>query len=186
MTPRRRPPLPPEHDRWFALRGLWLVIVVSVVACWVWLQVSGCSSQTRRDPPVLTAATETEAMLTAMAHAAEKPGSRWWRTYGTSSMEPLIRGVVYLTTDAAPFGELREGEIVIYRAEWALPSDPPVCHRLIKRDGYGWIVSGDNVRPDIDPTTGRNRVSEASYRVTPANYLGRVVGIYRWRQSGEL
>lgn len=68
------------------------------------------------------------------------------------------------------------GRVIVYRPSW--DSLYPTAHRAVAADSYGLIMSGDNNRPRID-ADGRNVVSEAPYRVTAANYLGEVVGLYR-------
>lgn len=143
-------------------------VTLTVLACALLVLLLGCAPTGRReDPPVIRQGSELEASLAAQAHTRERPGLRWWTTTGTKSMEPLIVGRVHLVSEATPFEELRVGQVAIYRADWHPAS--PVAHRLVLRDSYGFIPSGDNVRN-----------SESWMRVTPENYLGRVVAIYTW------
>lgn len=115
-------------------------------------------------------------MLAAKLRAKEVGGVAF-AVADTHSMEPVLRGGDWVTVQEVPFGSLKTGAIAVYAADWA-SSGTLVCHRLVQHDSEGWIASGDNVKPDIDET-GRNRHSEASYRITPTNFVGLVVARYR-------
>lgn len=167
MRSRLLPP-PGRLPRDPARIGAVASVALTVLACVLLVVLLGCAPTGRQEnPPVIRQGSELEASLAALAHTRERPGLRWWTTTGTASMEPLIVGRVYLVSESAPFEELRVGQVVIYRADWHPAS--PVVHRLVLKDSYGFIPSGDNVR-----------ISESWMRVTAENYLGRVVAIYSW------
>lgn len=132
----------------------------------------GCGYPTPIDPPVLLRPTATQTAEESRLHARDLPGGGGLQliVMPTGSMEPTIKGGDYLVVDTkgARYEELRAGEIVTYRADW-LPKDaPPVTHRLVKKDSYGWVLSGD-----------ANPRSEPQWRVTKGTYVGKVIAIYR-------
>ena len=96
-------------------------------------------------------------------------------------MVPLIQTgdwIVVAPISLYPFTDDLLGRPCVYQPKW-LPAGQLALHRFISgnaRDGF--IASGDGVKPDID-ANGRDLHSEASYRVTAADYRGRVEGIYR-------
>lgn len=144
------------------------------------LGLSACGHPKHIDPPMFTYPTETLTRLSAEARAKDIGGMVFW-VADTHSMEPLLKGgdyIVLAPPSRAPYAALKAGQVITYKATWY--SKHPVTHRTRTKDGYGWVVSGDNVRPDI-AADGRDRHSEASYRVTEASYLGTVDGIYRVR-----
>ena len=140
-----------------------LAVVCAVAVC---LVLSGCSPK-RLDPPTLTYDTPLLTELSAKAHAATAKGTVY-NVMDTHSMEPTLWGGDFIVVVPAPYGELKLGQIITYRADWQPPGAPPVTHRLVKKDSLGWVLSGDN-----------NARSEPQWRVTSKNYIGLVVGIYR-------
>ncbi len=151
--------------------------LLGLVALLVVLCSIGCSPK-RVDPPTYYETSPTAAFVAANLHATET-GGFVWAVADTHSMEPLIWGGDFVVTKNVPFKSLKVGQPIAYMAQWA-PKGPPVCHRIVMQDSYGFLVSGDNVKPDIDEN-GRNRHSEASYRVTEENYLGLVLSIWTAR-----
>lgn len=132
---------------------------------WAWLQkLLGYAAHI--DPPVFACASRAEAWQRAGDFAAANGGSIEI-TSGTPSMVPLIPAAPTFTVIIPiPFPEARLGTVVSYLAAWL--NNQSVTHRLISgnvRDGF--IPSGDN-----------NRYSEPSIRVTAANFVGEVRGIY--------
>lgn len=141
--------------------------------------LSGCGYPTPINPPVY----EREVTLTQLIeevrlHARDLPGGDGLRTepvQNTHSMEPLIRGGDYLVIAGKrnrKFESLKAGEIILYQADWRPANAAPVCHRLVKKDKDGWILSGDNAER-----------SEPQWRVTEGNYIGVVVAIYRLKKQ---
>lgn len=80
----------------------------------------------------------------------------------TGSMKPTLDENSIVTIETVAFGQLRKGDIVIYRNH----SGEPIVHRLYQQSGGSWLVLGDN-NPAVD--------REA---VTPANLVGRVCAIF--------
>jgi signal peptidase I len=77
-------------------------------------------------------------------------------------MKPTLDENSIVTIETVAFGQLRQGDIVIYRNS----SGEPIVHRLYERSNGSWLVLGDN-NPSVD--------REA---VTPANLVGRVCAIF--------
>jgi hypothetical protein len=117
----------------------------------------------------------------ARLHARDIGGS-FNQNLCCGSMVPLMQAgdwIVVADPIKVPFTDDLLGRPCVYQPKW-LPAGQYVLHRFTSgsaRDGF--IASGDGVKPDIDPRTGRDFHSEASYRVTAADYRGRVEGIYR-------
>jgi len=130
------------------------------------LALAGCGPR-RIDPPTLRYDSVLLAGLSAAAHARDVGGVTY-QVADTHSMEPTLLGGDVIVVAPAPYAELRTGQIITYRAAWLPPESPPVTHRLAQQDAAGWILSGDN-----------NARYESFARVTVADYLGLVVGIYR-------
>lgn len=87
----------------------------------------------------------------------------------TGSMLPLLQAGDWIVLDKRePFTKRLLGHVVTYRAAWRPADAPPVSHRVVAFDAWGAICEGDPLRG-----------GETGYRVTAANYLGEVVGIYR-------
>ena len=114
-----------------------------------------------------------ENRLDALAKAgafARASGGMVFPVLGTGSMAPYIPAApsdvnprewiaAYAVTVPATFADIRPGALCIYRAEWS-PS-VSVIHQAAQSDGLGWVMSGLH-----------NARSEASWRVTPANFSG--------------
>lgn len=124
----------------------------------------------RVDPRVIECATEDEARAKAQLEAGVLVAHGVVKFAPTGSMSPLIPtwggfGVARYQ----PFGDAKLGTVAIYNATWFQAA--PIAHRLVYKDKYGFIASGDN-----------NAHSEPMARITAANYLGEVISIYRWPQ----
>ena len=131
--------------------------------------------------PLFTYDTPTLTLLSAQAHAADlngkspagEPQKGLYSVADTHSMEPILWGGDYIVVtllEKRPYSGLKVGEVVTYRADWQSAGAPPVTHRLAQKDKYGWILTGDNT-----PTY------ESRWRMTENEYLGTVVGIYRFK-----
>lgn len=140
-----------------------IALAFAIALCFV---LSGCSPK-RLDPPTLTYDTPILTELSAKAHAATANGKVYY-VMDTHSMEPTLWGGDFIVVVPAPYHELKLGQIITYQADWQPAGAPPVTHRLVKQDGLGWVLSGDN-----------NARSEPQWRVTSRNYIGLVAGIYR-------
>lgn len=142
----------------------------------------------RIDPPLILRPTAMQAFLEASIHARDlhldthAPGAAGtiYNVQDTHSMEPVLIGGDWIVVDrTVRLKDVRVGQIVVYMAQWRPGNATPVCHRIASREADGrLIVSGDNVRPEID-AQGRNRRSEASYRVDEENLVGVVIERYR-------
>lgn len=142
---------------------------VAVVALWV-LFVAGCATASpggRLDPTIHFAPTDLQAWYAAEYAAAQEGGDVYY-LQDTHSMEPLMWGGDYLVVVPGKFESWKVGQVLTYDAEWMPPGEPNVTHRIVGKDEYGLIMSGDN-----------NPFSEASWRVTDANDVGIVTGIWR-------
>jgi signal peptidase I len=119
-------------------------------------------------PPTVRTATRVEAHLSALdeANSLQGRGCTYY-VLNTRSMEPALWGGDYIVVESVPYSQLQRGDIIAYWADW-LPGNVPVTHRLVEKDRGGWILSGDN-----------NRHSESYSRVTEANYIGKLVRVYR-------
>ena len=118
------------------------------------------------NPPVYACADEGQAIDAAAKTAAERPGRTLHEVAPTGSMVPLIpKARCYLVTEAIPFESIRLGMVATYSAAWH--PGTPLVHRLVARDKLGYIASGD-----------ANKHTESFDRVTPANFMGEVVGIW--------
>ncbi len=120
-----------------------------------------------RNPVVVVHATEKEAEAAARSDAASLKGTHY-RTSGTSSMEPLVLGKVFVVGVPKKYEEVQAGDICNYRAKWA--NGTPVMHRMVQKDREGWIPSGDS-----------NPRSEPYEKVKPDNYLDCVVKIHSYK-----
>lgn len=80
----------------------------------------------------------------------------------TNSMLPTFDSNAVLLAERVAFGELREGDIVTYRAP---KSAKLIVHRLNQRRGPNWWPVGDG------------NTSLDSELVTPANFDRRICGI---------
>lgn len=141
-----------------------------------------CGYPSDIDPMVYWGRASAQAMLDAGLHASDIPNGkgRYYWVQPTGSMRPLIDDYDWIVVDTGyAYSALKGGHVIMYNAEW---SSAPVTHRLRQMDKYGWIVSGDSVRPDI-AANGKSLTTEADLRVTEANYIGLVVAVYTTRQK---
>ena len=135
--------------------------------------LTSCERAPNINPPVFRYDIETVTRLSAEAHARDING-RAFLTMPTGSMEPTLTGGDWLVVAWVPFNELRNGEIIVYRAKWVPEGGLPVCHRIVGRDKYGLIMSGD-----------ANKQSEAQWRVTEADYVGKLIAVYRTNKNAN-
>jgi len=119
-----------------------------------------------------------QAALIAAGEFARAQGGTVIAVLGTGSMAPYIPAApagsdplatlaAYAVTTPATFADIRPGSLCLYRAEWS-PS-VSVIHQAAQRDGDGWVMSGLH-----------NARSEASWRVTPANFIGITARVFVW------
>lgn len=93
-------------------------------------------------------------------------GGQLYRIAPTGSMRPTLMDDDYVVTQKVPYEELKEGDIISYTPKWN--KGKLTIHRLVQKDKTGWIASGDN-----------NARSESWERVTPSNYVDKLVKVYR-------
>ena len=128
----------------------------------------GCGYAKHIDPPVYVYADAKVAEFSAKAHAKENPAVLTvHQNVCCGSMRPTIQQGDWLVVENSKFGDHLLGKCAVYKPAWN--NNQPVLHRLVSGNAQdGFIASGDN-----------NPKSEASERVTSANYVGEVVAIYR-------
>ena len=148
------------------LAFIFALLIVLVLA-------SGCGRAVPIDPPVFRYDIEMLTRLSAEAHARSVNGEVF-KLANTGSMEPFLTGGDWLVVSRVPFNELKDGEIILYRAQWADKGLPPVCHRIAGRDRHGLIMSGD-----------ANKHSEARWRVNDADYAGKLIAVYRTNKDAN-
>lgn len=112
------------------------------------------------DPPVYLVNNPAEQ---AESTATKLKGKAWNVGY-TGSMKPLLNGGEYVVT-VAEYHKVKEGMVLVYSATY---HDKPIIHRAVQKDKYGFIMSGDSAP-----------ISESWSRVTPLNYLGTAIAIYK-------
>lgn len=84
--------------------------------------------------------------------------------------DPLQTVVACVVTDPkVAYGDLKKGQLVLYRGDWTEPPGGLVMHVLAQQDGEGWILSGLG-----------NRYSESRWRVTARNFVAVVDSAYVW------
>lgn len=143
---------------WWTLTVTGLVIIMLLTAC---------GYAKHKDPPTYVYDNPKVASESARLHAKDI-GGEYMQNVCCGSMQPLIFKDDWLVTQATPYGDHLLGKVAIYKPKWR--DGQPVMHRLVSGNAKdGFIASGDN--------TPR---SEASERVTAANYVSEVVGIYRY------
>ena len=130
------------------------------------LALTGCSSPL---PVAPRSNLSRESAVTIAQRTAEVAGGRVFMIAPTGSMKPTLDENSIVTVETVAFGQLRQGDIVIYRNS----SGEPIVHRLYQQSNGCWFVLGDN-NPAVD--------REA---VTPANLVGRVCAIF-YTSSGQL
>jgi hypothetical protein len=113
------------------------------------------------------------AEMLANARAGE-PGVSMMLTSGTPSMEPVIRGQVYVLVQYLQYDTIAPGDLLVYQGRPNASKSDRSCmlHRAVKLDRGGWLMCGDN-----------NRWSESWDRVTPVTYLGTVTTIIEFPRS---
>lgn len=146
---------------------------------------SGCFAK-HDNPQLYTFPSRTLTYQSALLHAIDLNGrsplgqlqSGLYHVLDTKSMEPVLQGGDYIVVDTRfPYDKLTKGVLVTYQARWAPAPQPPVTHRLQVRMPEGWVAEGDqNGINGANPKSGLE-----SARITPAEYIGKVVGIYRTR-----
>ena len=111
------------------------------------------------------------------ADARAKAGPGAIAILGTGSMAPFIPAslpgqdprktvVAFAVIEPATFYDIQAGDLCIYAADW---TPGLVIHQAAQKDSLGWVMSGLG-----------NARSEASWRVTPANFKGIVARVYVW------
>ncbi len=105
---------------------------------------------------------------------ARDAGAKLLLTSGTRSMEPVIRGRVYVVAEPIPYDRIIQGDLLVYlgRPDATKPDRTSMLHRAVLRDKGGWLMSGDN-----------NRWTESWDRVTPVTYVGTVTTILEFPQT---
>ena len=162
MNPPRRHPLTESQSNllgYFAL-GAFLVGLGCL------LGLTGCGYAKHKDPPTYFESSAAAANEAARLHARDAHGTLLQVVNPEGSMQPLIHQWDWLVMVPTPLGDDLLGKVVTYHADW-FPSST-VTHRLVAKDRYGYIASGDH-----------NAHSEPEYRVTAANYVGEIIAIYR-------
>lgn len=113
---------------------------------------------------------EAEALLSRTALDARSLGLEWevFRVSDTNSMLPTYDTNALLVGETCPYSALREGDIVLYRAnpdKWGTNGGMVVCHRLNNLEKGGWRALGD-ANGTQDPEL-----------VTPGNFYKRVAAV---------
>jgi signal peptidase I len=111
--------------------------------------------------------TRENAMALAQLTAATV-GGQVFTVAPTGSMKPTLDESSVVTVEKVGFGQLRQGDIVIYRSV----SGAPIVHRLFEQQGQRWLVLGDN-----NGTIDREAVTEG-------NLIGRVCAIFYTASGG--
>lgn len=158
-------------------RRSFLTILALAIAI-LGVAISGCGFPAHINPPVYERETQVIALLEARLHARDLPGGPGliFTVQPTGSMEPTLKGgdIIVVDSDKEGYAKIKRGEIVTYMAEWHKGPEP-VTHRLISKDSYGWLLSGD-ANPDV----------ETKWRVTEKSYIGKVVAIYRVKPTAPI
>lgn len=125
------------------------------------------------NPPKIRCSNAAEALQNAMQYAASINGSVV-QTSGTPSMEPLIRGRVFVVIKKHDYDSIQRRQLLVYlgRPDARRPDRQSMLHRAVLRDRGGWLMSGDN-----------NARSESWDRVTPNTYVGTVEALFEVAQS---
>jgi signal peptidase I len=124
------------------------------------LFLSGCTAPTA--PVAPQSSLSRENALAIAQRTADAMGGRVFTIAPTGSMKPTLDENSVVAVEIVDFGQLRQGDIVIYRDAAGVS----IVHRLYQQTGARWLVLGDN-NPAVD--------HEA---VTPANLVGRVCAIF--------
>lgn len=131
-------------------------------------------------PPQTVCMSRADAYMQALRAA---DGGTVLAIAGTGSMAPYIPAapagddplktiVAYVVLDGTQtFADIRTGDLVCYHADWLPPGSLSVLHQAAQQDSSGWIMSGLH-----------NATSEASWRVTSANFIGIASRTFVWPQ----
>ena len=130
------------------------------------LVLSGCSTPPSAEAPRSNLTRENAIMMAQ--RTAEATGGQVFTIAPTGSMKPTLDENSVVAVETVAFGQLRQGDIIIYRSSTGVP----VVHRLYERVDGCWFVLGDN------------NASVDREAVTPANLLGRVCAIF-YTSSGQ-
>lgn len=119
------------------------------------------------NPTVIACVDRDQAETAAKTFAYSLPASLIYPIDGTTgSMFPLIpRQECFAVAKRVAWADVKLGTVVIYRPQWNLRQ--PVCHRLVAKDGLGFIASGD-----------ANKRSESWERVTEETFDSEVIAIW--------
>jgi hypothetical protein len=108
-----------------------------------------------------------EAAAAAAELNARQLGGIVLCTSGTGSMEPLIPArPTYVVVAKPSFETLKRSDLLVYMGRLDARRADRTCtlHRAVEHDRLGWLMSGDH-----------NRWTESWDRVTPENYIGKVL-----------
>lgn len=125
------------------------------------LLLTGCSTIPEAGTAPRSSVSREHALSLAQL-TATTVGGQVFTIAATGSMKPTLDESSVVTAEKVPFGELRRGDIVIYRSTGGFP----IIHRLYEQHGSSWLVLGDN-NGSVD--------REA---VTQDNFMGRVCAIF--------
>lgn len=129
----------------------------------VWLLAAGWK------PPIVPLELIIDRDYLAKAESrAKQEGGTTYLVAPTGSMRPALQADDIVVVKKIPFADIKVGDVILYHATWRPDGSPPVCHRAVQKDKYGWIMSGDSA----DRT-------ESFARVTKDNYVGKVMAVYR-------
>jgi len=149
-----------------AARGFCITTAATIVACGLLLLFLGCGYAKHKDPLTYLESSAAAANEAARLHARDVRGILLQVVNPEGSMRPLIHQWDWLVCVPTPLTDDLLGKVVTYRPEWNHGTN--TTHRLVAKDQYGYIASGDH-----------NARSEPQWRVTPANYVGEIIAIYR-------
>ncbi len=121
--------------------------------------VTGCTSPVAFAP---RSNLSRESAVIMAQQTAEAAGGRVFMIAPTGSMKPTLDENSVVTVEIVSFGQLRTGDIVIYRNADGFP----VVHRLYEKSNGCWYALGDN----------NTKVDREA--VTETNLLGRVCAIF--------
>ncbi len=145
-----------------------LLSLVLFLAAVAFLSLGGCGYAKHVDPPLYTYTNAKVTEESARLFAAQVGGT-YSQNVCCGSMEPLVHEGDWVVVAPYPFRDELAGHVGVYKPEWNKRA--PVMHRFVSGNAKdGFIASGDN-----------NPSSEASERVTAANYVGELVAIYRFK-----
>lgn len=179
--PRGNPHARPAH------RGIVLLLALSTLATGGYAALPETAAQVAPTAPLAVAGRHTpgstprKIVCQSRAEAlklgnsvARDAGAKLLLTSGTRSMEPVIRGRVYVVAESIPYDHITKGDLLVYmgRPNGAKPDRTSMLHRAVLRDKGGWLMSGDN-----------NRWTESWDRVTPVTYVGTVTTILEFPQT---